>query len=327
MVETKRGSLRRGGELEALALIAGLVPAAPAGEVWMGDDAAVVRAAGATLLLTTDTSVEGVHADLGLTSLGDLGWRAVATAVSDIAAMAGEADHVLVSVAAPPSTDIALLYSGISEAASHHGVPVVGGDLSTAPAIVVTVTVVGHVAEGRRAILRSGAAPGDAIAVTGELGAAAAGLRVLRERGASKIPRDEARLVRAHARPVALLGPGLVAESLGVTAMIDVSDGLATDLRHVASASRVGARLNDVPVAPGATELEALCGGDDYELLMVTPDPGGLVTGFELAGLPAPLLIGECTADQGELTLRGEDLDRCGWEHPWVIPSAAEGTP
>jgi thiamine-monophosphate kinase len=134
------------------------------------------------LLLTVDVVVEGVHADLGLVGLDDFGWRAVSTAVSDIAAMGGCADHLLVSIAAPPSTDLALLYTGIIDASSHHGVSVVGGDLSTAKKIAVTVAVAGHMPEGEKPVLRSGATPGDAIVVTGPLGAAGAGLRILKGR-------------------------------------------------------------------------------------------------------------------------------------------------
>ncbi len=184
MVRTNRadatGTSARGGELEAIARIAAWLPPAPGAEVWIGDDAAVVTPPHAGMLLTVDVVMEGVHADLDLVSLEDLGWRSVSTAVSDIAAMGGRADYLLVSVAAPPETDLQLLYSGITLAATCHGASVVGGDLSTATKVAVTVAVVGHVPDGGQPVLRSGAKAGDALVVTGPLGAAAAGLRILR---------------------------------------------------------------------------------------------------------------------------------------------------
>lgn len=311
-----------GGELEALERIASWLPPAAPGEVWIGDDAAVVAPPSGELLLTVDVVVQGVHADLGLVGLDDLGWRSVSTAVSDIAAMGGCADRLLVSVAAPPSTDLELLYAGICGAASHHRVSIVGGDLSTAAKIAVTVAVVGHMPEGEKPVLRSGASAGDAIVVTGPLGAAAAGLRIL-QGGSVGVNRDDAAvqaLVDAHSRPVARLAEGEVARACGATAMIDLSDGIASDLRRIATASGVGVSLDQVPIAQGATEHEALCGGDDYELLFCVPDADVAIRAFDAAGLRAPAVIGRCTSDPSALLLRNEPIPNCGWEHPWLLP-------
>ncbi len=185
----RRGTSRRGadagdrgpgaGEFAAIERLRHLPPAPGPGETWIGDDAAVLDAGDGVLLLTTDLSVEGVHADLDLIGLDDFGWRALAAAVSDIAAMGGDSGHVLVGVAGPAGLDIDHLYEGIAAAAAELGTPVVGGDLSLAPRIVVACSVAGRVPAGAP-VLRSGARPGHELFVTGPLGASAAGLRILR---------------------------------------------------------------------------------------------------------------------------------------------------
>lgn len=303
-----------------------MLPPPPPGEIWIGDDAAVVKSPSGVLLLTTDTMVEGVHADLGLVGLEDLGWKAVTTAASDIAAVGGIPDHLVVSVAGPPLTDVEELYRGVNAAAGAIGAAVVGGDLSTAPQVMVVVTVVGHLRDGGDPVLRSGAAAGDLLFVTGALGGAAAGLRLLRglrAEGGGNVSSgevssdDAARLVAAHMRPVARLDEGEAARSCGATAMVDLSDGIASDLRRVAEASGTGVRISSVPVATGATEDEAICGGDDYELLFAAPDPDAVWLAFEAAGLRKPWLIGLCVEDPAELTHDGRPLRDCGWEHPF----------
>ena len=332
-----------GGEFAAIEALRRRLPGPPAGEVWIGDDAAVLGPAEGRLLLTTDMAVAGVHADLEVLSLADLGWRAVAAAVSDIAAMGGRAGHAVVAVAGPPTTDLGLLYDGIAGCARAHGCPIVGGDLSTAEEVVVAVAVIGHVATTPGPVRRAGAGADDTLFVTGPLGAAAAGLRVLRARasgvraggaraartagtGTAGAPRpgDEEALVAAHRRPRARLAEGEVARLAGATAMVDVSDGLLADLGHVADASAVGFRLDEVPVAAGATSEEALGGGEDYQLVVATPDPGGLLAAFAAAGLGLPVRIGRCTADRDERILGGAPVPALGWEHAWRPPSAPE---
>ncbi|MBO0731360.1 MAG: hypothetical protein J2P57_19030, partial [Acidimicrobiaceae bacterium] len=130
------------GEFAAIARIRQALPGPPAGEVWIGDDTAVVPAPGGTwLLLCADSVVAGVHADLTLTTLADLGWKAVAANVSDVAAMGGRPSYTVVTVASPPGTDIDLLYEGIAAASENYACPVVGGDLVGAPSLVVTVAM------------------------------------------------------------------------------------------------------------------------------------------------------------------------------------------
>ncbi len=308
-----------GGEFAIIDRLMHRLPGPPAGEVWIGDDAAVVGPAGAQTLLTTDMSIAGVHADLRLMGLDDLGWRAVAAAVSDIAAMGGRATHVLVAVAGPPSTDLDTLYEGVAQSVEAHGCRVVGGDLSNAPQVVVVVAVTGVVGEGPGPVLRGGARAGDHLFVTGPLGASAAGLRILRGLAAPGRPPAAASaenpLVRAHRRPRARLAEGTAARRSGATAMIDVSDGLAADLGHLAAASGVGFSLGDVPVAGGATIEEALGGGEDYELVFAAPDDDAVRRGFDAAGLAVPIVLGECTADRDQRQWAGTVLAPSGWEH------------
>ncbi|MGI0156561.1 MAG: thiamine-phosphate kinase, partial [Thermoplasmata archaeon] len=166
-------------ELSLLRRIREMLPPAPPGEVWIGDDAAVLPPPHGELLLAIDSVGEGVHVDLGLVGASDVGWRAVSTNLSDIAAMGGWPWRVVASVAAPPGTDVEALCSGMAEATARYGCPLVGGDLVTSATLVVSVAITGTT-EGEPPVLRSGARAGDAVFVTGPLGGSAAGLRVLR---------------------------------------------------------------------------------------------------------------------------------------------------
>ena len=300
-----------GGERAAIERIRTMLPGPGAGETWIGDDAAVVAPPHEWLLLTADAVVAGVHADLSLVRLDDLGWKSVAVAVSDVAAMGCTPRHTLVTVCGPADTDLDLLYGGISQAAEAYGCPVVGGDLSGGRELAVSVTVTGD-SGPRPPVLRSGAGPGDALLVTGPLGASAAGLRRLR----AGSDRDDP-LAVAYRRPQARVAEGEAARAGGATAMIDVSDGLAVDLGHLARASGVGAVLDDVPVAEGATRDEALGGGEDYELVFAAADPEQVAAAFDRAGLAPPVPLGRCTAEAGQLLLGGEPMPSTGWEHEW----------
>ncbi|HTT86935.1 MAG TPA: AIR synthase related protein, partial [Acidimicrobiales bacterium] len=155
-----------GGEFAILDRLRHRLPGPPAGEVWIGDDAAVVRLGPGLALLTTDMSVAGIHADLALVDPDDLGWRAVAVSLSDIAAMGGTATHLVVAAAGPPATDMDLLLAGVAEAAESHRCPIVGGDLSAAEAVTVVVSVVGRVDDEPGPVLRGGARAGDRLFVT-----------------------------------------------------------------------------------------------------------------------------------------------------------------
>ena len=315
------------GEFAAISAIQAVLPVPNNGvDLWIGDDAAAValtEAGERWLLLAADTVVAGVHADLGLTGVDDLGWKAMAASISDIAAMGGDPGHALVTVAGPEDTDLEALYRGIAAAARDMGCPVVGGDLTNATELVVTVAVTGYCSEPP--VRRSGARPGDSVWVTGPLGAAAAGLRLLRSGvGSSSVDDQEEQTadrsadeaIRAHARPWPRLAAGRAARRAGATAMIDVSDGLAADLDHLATASGVGLRLESLPVHPAATREEALYGGEDFVLAFTA---GGSAVesrlGSAFEGLEAPVRIGSCTADPAARTLAGEAWAPGGWEH------------
>lgn len=291
----------------------------PAGERWIGDDAAVLSDPGAPWqLLAVDSVVAGVHADLSLVSLADLGWKALAANLSDLAAMGAEPWRCVVSVAGAGGADLDAVYEGLGEAAALYECPVVGGDLVAAPALVVTVAVTGT-CDGPP-VGRDGARPGHGIWVTGALGASAAGLRVLRGGGGNggggggggDDPGLGA-LIAAHRRPLPRLAEGRAARLAGATAMVDVSDGFASDLWHVARASGVGLELDLLPVAPGATRAEAAGGGEDYELAFCAPDAERVVEAF--AGLRRPVLVGRCTDRPGTAELLGEPFPPLGWEH------------
>jgi thiamine-monophosphate kinase len=286
-----------------------LVPPGP-GEVYLGDDAAVLDAPAGRLLLATDLVVEGVHFDLSIGSLADAGWKALTANVSDVAAMGGRPLHAVAAVAGPGGGNaFDQLYDGLSEAAAGYGVRLVGGDLSSADRWFVAVAVTGSL-EGEP-VLRSGARPGDRIFVTGALGASAAGLAGLRGRTGGK---PAPLLVAAYRRPVARVAEGLAAAAIGATAMIDVSDGLVADLGHVGEESGVGFELHSVPVAAGATEAEALGGGEDYELVF-TVGGGKDVGGFLAEGLRAPIEIGVCTDRAGERLYLGKPVEAMGYRH------------
>ncbi len=290
----------------------------------IGDDAAVVPRPVGSLLLCADAAVAGVHGDLALIGLDDFGWRALVSALSDVAAMGGRPSSAVVTVSGPlGELDVDVLYDGLLAAAGAHGCPVVGGDITSAPGLVVSVAVVGDADEaafgGRPPVLRGGAVAGDVLYVTGPLGAAAAGLALLQAgRGL-----EDPDLDRAHRRPQPRLHEGAAARRAGATAMIDVSDGLAADLAHLADASGVGVVVEHVPVALGVArvvddpEATALGGGDDYELLFAAADDGRVEQEFAEAGLAVPIRIGRCTPDPEERRLGDGPLPQLGWEHAW----------
>jgi len=267
------------GESDFVASLTRRFGVAPPGETWIGDDAAVLRSPAGPLLLCIDPMVQGVH----FTDVtADVGWTAVARNVSDIAAMGGRPLHAVVSLVLPPGTAVEPLLDGLAEAASAL-CPVVGGDTSSGGTLVVTVAVTGTVDDGA-AVLRGGASPGDAVFVTGPLGGR---------------PR----------RPVPRVAEGVAARRAGATAMVDVSDGLATDLRRLG----IGVALDVVPVAEGASWADALFAGEDYELVFAAPDPERVLAEFDGE---RPILIGVCT-DDGELRLGDGPLPEGGWEHRW----------
>jgi thiamine-monophosphate kinase len=300
---------KRSRELEAIELLTRLVGPPVGDEVWIGDDAAVLGPASARLLFATDLAAEDVHFDRRLGTLADLGWRVLVQNLSDIAAMGGRPRAAVVAVAGAEIDELAEIYEGLLEASRRFACPVVGGDLSDAARMNVSVAIIGETA-GRAPVLRSGARPGEAIFVTGPTGAAAAGLRQLRADPTASSP-----CVRAFLRPEPRLAAGEAAAVAGASAMIDISDGFGIDLYRLAEASGVGVLLDELPVAAGASPDEALGGGEDYELLFSVPEAEKAAAAFAAAGLPAPLRVGSTTADRAAFHLRGVKLEPAGFEH------------
>lgn len=286
------------GERDLIDAIAAVLDRPPGSRVlrWVGDDCAVVRADGVQVV-STDVMVDGTHFRLGDSAPEDVGWRALAGALSDVAAMGAEPGEAYLAVVLPPGFEGGLeLARGAQELAGAHGVTIAGGDVSAGPVLVVTATVTGWAASADAVVGRDGARPGDRIGVTGELGASAAGLAGV-----------EAHVDR-YRRPRPRLAEGLALARAGARALIDLSDGLATDGAHVARASgaRLVVDLARLPVAAGATLEQAATGGEDYELLACVPeeraaDAGALVT-----------WIGIVEAGEAGLELRG-DPDAAGW--------------
>jgi thiamine-monophosphate kinase len=246
----------------------------------IGDDAAQLAGG---FVVTQDALVEGVHFRLDWISWRDLGWRAAAVNLSDLAASGADPEGLVVALAAPGAThaeDVLELYEGIAET----GVPVVGGDTTEAPLLVLTVTAVGR---SGRVPGRAGAGPGDGLVVTGPLGSAGAAFRR-----------------QSYSRPPLRLSEGK--ELAGrAHAMLDLSDGLAVDGAHMAARSgcRLVIEVEQIPLAPGAT-IEDLAFGEDYELLAAVEDPGRFV------------LVGRCEPGEGLLLTRGgEPYELGGWQH------------
>ncbi len=301
--------------------------------VGIGDDCAVVACGLRTdWLLTSDLLVESVHFDRQWCSLRQIGNKAVRVSASDIAAMGGVPEFALVGLAVPPSLSaesVETLYAGIREAATAFRVSIAGGDLSRAPdVLVLDIMMLGSTERGR-AILRSGARVGDRIFVSGTLGAASLGLRAVREQ--RRGPDAESAAARQCCpEPRVGLGRALSQGRLA-TAMIDLSDGLSSDLAHICEASGVGARirLGDLPISDACRRLAAamgvapcdaaLHGGEDYELLFTAgPDAAALLgdSRFPFAVTD----VGEILSPQEGLVLehpdgRCEGLQPSGYDH------------
>ncbi len=298
-----------------------------------GDDAAVWRSGGGYTIATTDTMVAGVHFLPDQANWRDVGWKALASNVSDIAAMGGTPTFALVTLCLPPDArvdDVDALHAGMLECAEQYGVTIAGGDIVSSDTFTITVALLGEAAvtdDGTPPMLRRNAArPGDAIAVTGPLGGSAGGLRALLERAPDS---DDVRaLIRRHMRPQPRVDAGRAAVHEGVRCGMDISDGLVQDLGHICAASGLGAgiTLSRVPLEPALVRVYgddapamAASGGEDYELLLIAPPemldavqsilstPLAIIGAMHKAGEPRVRLLDDAGA---EITLPSS-----GWDH------------
>jgi thiamine-monophosphate kinase len=297
-----------------------------------GDDAAVARAAG-VVVTSIDSVVEGVHFERATHSFADVGHKALARGLSDLAAMGAEAGEAYVALAAPGDLgeEAAVdLVRGMEELAEATGTTIAGGDVTASPVLAITVSVNGWAEAENDLAYRGGAQPGDLLGVTGELGAAAAGLMLLQGASSTLSPGEGDSLISRHRRPFPQLAAGRALARAGVTSMIDVSDGLATDARHLADASGVAieVRLEAMPVAAGVEAVAAAAGrdplelaatgGDDYELLFtaVPADRAAVEEAARSAGTYARWL-GRVAPGSGVVLVGpgGEAVDVAGFEH------------
>ena len=295
--------------------------------IGIGDDAAAWKGDNSIQLAKVDSLRENIHFAKGLFPWKELGWKALAINLSDIAAMGGLPRYALVSLALPGDTevnDVVELYQGMLDCARQFGVAIIGGDTDNAPLVDVTVMVLGSASSSL--LIRSAAKPGDKIAVTGSLGASAACVQMFK----NKLSFDSGTslaLKKALFHPMPRLPEGQLLVEQGVRATIDISDGLVLDLGHICRSSKVGARieLECVPIAPvvrekfGDKALQlALSGGEDYELLFTARQE---IIEKVKAKVSCPVtIIGEVLAEASKIKLvdkngRLFDLAKTGWDH------------
>jgi thiamine-monophosphate kinase len=276
------------GEFDLLARVLDrLPPPSPKVHVGSGDDAAVTVPGGATVT-SVDALVDGVHFRRGQASLAQIGSKALAAGLSDLAAMGADPGEAYIVLGVPIDLDeegCLEVLDGLTELAVATGTTLAGGDVTRAPSLALAITVVGHAARPEQLVTRSGGRPGDVLVVTGELGGAAAGLLVLEELdSAAGLSADEAAaLLARQLEPRPRLDAGRALARSGATAMIDISDGLGGDAAQLARASGVGVTIqaSTLPVAAGVAQVAAAAGrdplelaaggGEDYELLAAVP--------------------------------------------------------
>jgi thiamine-monophosphate kinase len=304
------------GEFGLIARIQALAPPGAAQLVGIGDDAAVLRAPDGRVVATMDLLVEDRHFRRGWSTAFDIGVKAAAQNLADLAAMGASPTALLVGFATPGDLPVAWaedLTRGLVAECSRAGAFLAGGDVSSADQITLAITALGDLA-GREPVTRAGARPGDQLALAGRIGHSAAGLALL-EAGLT----EPGALIASHRRPKPPYAAGPQAAALGATSMIDISDGLLADLGHVARASGVridvqAARLEDSRLAAGGATLPgtdwlrwALTGGEDHALAATFP--AGLQPGRGWQ------LIGTVSAGDGVLVDGQPYRGPAGWQH------------
>jgi len=297
--------------------------------IGIGDDAAAWQKDSSIQLATTDSLVQDTHFDLNMTTWEELGWKAIAVNLSDIAAMGGIPMFALISLTLPCELEtncISSLYQGMAQVANKFSVAIVGGNIASASKTIITVTVLGSL-ESKSALTRSAAAPGDRVAITGYPGLSAAGLKMLKQK--LSFDSETSKLLRqAHLQPTPRINEGQILLHHKVRAAIDISDGLIADLAHICKASKVSARINKdlIPIHPtlrssfkSDCQQLALSGGEDYELLFTASSQ--IIEQVKQAISCPVTVIGEITeGTPGQVTLidaSGKNItwQQGGWEH------------
>jgi thiamine-monophosphate kinase len=319
-------------ELELIGALRDVLrPAGPHVVRWLGDDAAVVRGRGYAVT-SVDTMVDGVHFRSSQLSWAEIGTRALGAALSDLAAMAAEPGEAYLALGLPAGTEAAAALALVEAAGGHaarYGVSIAGGDVTRARELIVSFTVVGWASDPGTLVGRDGARPGDLVGVTGALGGAGAALAVLEGR-ATAAPEHREALRRRYTEPEPRLAAGRALAAAGATAMIDVSDGLATDAGHLARAGGIQLELSlgALPLAPGveavaeqlgrpAAELAATA-GDDYELCVCVP-PNARASAELALGThgraPSLSWIGRVRSGPPTIVFADSDGSLVGYEH------------
>nr|WP_093257348.1 thiamine-phosphate kinase [Thermostaphylospora chromogena] len=322
------------GEFGLVARIAGRMPQNPEVLLGPGDDAALVRAPDGRFVVTTDLLLEGRHFRLDWSSGYDVGRKAAAQNLADVAAMGAEPTALVVALGVPAKTETAwadALADGFRDECAEVGAAVVGGDVTRSETVVVAVTAFGDLG-GRAPVTRAGARPGDTVAVTGRLGFAAAGLALLAEGRAERWraeraeragePEGEdglAELVAAHRRPRPPYACGPEAARLGATAMLDVSDGLVQDLGHVAEASGAAIDLEpaSLPLPEVLRAAGRLLGTDPFDWVLGGGEDHALAATFP-PGVRLPphwIVVGRVREGRGVSVLGRPAPHRAGWDH------------
>jgi thiamine-monophosphate kinase len=321
-------------EFELLAKLRERLPGnGPQVKLGSGDDAAVTVPGGATAT-SVDAIVDGVHFRRDETDLGTVGRKALATALSDLAAMGAEPGEAYVVLGTPADfseQDFLAILDGLLELAGETGTTLAGGDVTRAPALTLAVTVVGHAATPEDLVTRGGARSGDLLVLTGEIGAAAAGRLLLEEPALAAVVSDAvAEALRdRQLDPMPRLRSGHALAGTGAGAMIDLSDGLAGDAGHLAGASGVALEIEAalLPLAKGVVEVAvaagrdphelAVSGGEDYELLAALPEARLSEASTAVAAETTLTTIGRVSEGEG-VRIRlpgGEQLEAKGFDH------------